>query len=174
MKLTVTAEGGSTKGQARLGTHEFPCALGGAGIVRHKREGDQGTPSGCFPFRFVLYRADRVSRPASALPATPIDAQDGWCDDPEHPAYNRKVRLPFPSSHEGLWCEDHLYDIILIIGHNDAPVVPGAGSAIFVHLAAQDFGPTLGCIAFREADLRTILTDISGTDQIEIALVCRF
>jgi L,D-peptidoglycan transpeptidase YkuD (ErfK/YbiS/YcfS/YnhG family) len=168
MNLIVTATQGSTRGNARLLERSFPCALGFAGIVSHKREGDKGTPDGCFPFRSVLYRADRVSCPTTALAAVSIDERDGWCDEPAHPAYNRKIRLPFAANHERLWREDHLYDIILIIGHNDAPVVPGAGSAVFVHLATPDFAPTLGCVAFREEDLRIILATACVADQIEI------
>ena len=67
-----------------------------------------------------------------------------------------------------MWLDSHLYDLVVIIGHNDAPVVLGAGSAVFLHLAREDWGPTEGCIAFRRPDLTAILGEVSQTDWIEI------
>ena len=49
--------------------------------------------------------------------------------------YNRLVKLPYAASHEELWRDDHLYDLVVVLGFNDDPVVPGKGSAIFLHLA---------------------------------------
>src|SRR3546814_19709072 len=59
--------------------------------------------------------------------------------DPLH--YNRLVRLPFAASHERMWRDDGLYDLVVEIGYNDMPPVPGLGSAIFLHLARPDWGP---------------------------------
>jgi len=122
-----------------------------------KREGDGATPIGVWQLRRVLYRADRVARPRTLLPVSVIDPHDGWCDDPRDRNYNCPVRLPYPASHEQLWREDHLYDLVIVLGYNDGPRIRGRGSAIFMHLAAPDFGPTAGCIALREADLRKLL-----------------
>ena len=83
---------------------------------------------------------------------------DGWCDDPTHADYNRPVKLPHPASCESLWRDDDLYDIVIVIGHNDDPVVPGEGSAIFVHVANENYLPTEGCVALRLEDLRAVLT----------------
>ena len=104
-----------------------------------KREGDMATPEGCFPLRRLLYRPDRESAPESGLPAAAIERDDGWCDDPADPFYNRPVTLPYPARAEALWRDDRLYDLLIVLGHNDDPVRPGAGSAIFLHLAAGDF-----------------------------------
>jgi L,D-peptidoglycan transpeptidase YkuD (ErfK/YbiS/YcfS/YnhG family) len=92
------------------------------------------------------------------LPTAPIAADDGWCDDPADPAYNRPVRLPYAGRHERLWRDDRLYDLVLVIGHNDDPVVAGAGSAVFVHVARPDWAPTAGCVALALPDLLTLLT----------------
>ena len=54
-----------------------------------------------------------------------------------------------------------LYDLVVVIGHNDDPVVPGAGSAVFLHVARDDWGPTAGCIAFKREDLLTILAQVT-------------
>jgi len=122
-----------------------------------KREGDGATPIGAWPLRAVMYRPDRTARPRCALRVSPIRPDDGWCDDPSDRNYNRPVRLPYPASHELLWREDHLYDLVVVLGYNDGPRIRGRGSAIFMHLAAPDFAPTAGCIALREPDLRKLL-----------------
>lgn len=155
-------------GQARLGERRFPCALGRAGVRRDKREGDNASPLGLFPFRRVLYRPDREAPPATRLETRALTPGDGWCDDVADRAYNRPVALPYPARHEKLWRDDGLYDLLAIIGHNDDPVVPGAGSAIFVHVARPDFSGTEGCVAFRVEDLRWILERLDAASAVRI------
>jgi L,D-peptidoglycan transpeptidase YkuD (ErfK/YbiS/YcfS/YnhG family) len=140
-------------GEARWGELRFRCALGKGGLSRDKREGDGATPVGAWPMRRLLYRADRISAPATRLPSAAIGREDGWCDDPADPAYNRPVRRPHAARHERLWREDALYDLLVVLGHNDDPVVAGAGSAIFLHVARPDYAPTEGCVALAHADL---------------------
>ncbi len=170
MDLIVQAKLGETRGTARFGERAFPCALGRSGLIADKHEGDGGTPIGRFPFRTLLYRADRVPHIETRLPALHIDPTDGWCDDPASPDYNRPVRLPHAARHERLWLESHLYDLVVIIGHNDDPIVKGAGSAVFVHVARENFAPTEGCIAFTCDDLLTILSRVGTSDAIEIRI----
>ena len=171
MDLIVTAKIGETRGLARLGERTFACTLGRGGLVADKREGDGGTPTGRFPFRRLLYRADRVPRIETRLPARHIARDDGWCDDPASPDYNKPVRLPHPAHHEEMWLESALYDLIVVIGHNDDPVVPGAGSAVFLHVARDDWRPTAGCIAFKREDLLTVLSHVTTTDRVDIRAV---
>ncbi|MFM2043824.1 MAG: hypothetical protein RLY86_2400, partial [Pseudomonadota bacterium] len=115
------------------GTH-LPCAIGRGGVRADKREGDGGTPVGAFPLRRVLYRPDRLAAPVTGLPVAPIAPDDGWCDDPAHPDYNRPVKRPFPASHEEMWRDDGVYDVVVVLGHNDDPPVAGMGSAVFLHV----------------------------------------
>lgn len=136
---------------------ELRCSLGPAGVTCFKREGDGATPAGDFPLRRVLFRKDRLAAPATRLPVAPIGRDDGWCDDPGDANYNRQVRLPYSASAERLWRADGVYDVLVVLGHNDDPVVPGAGSAIFLHVARPDFGPTEGCIAVALPDLLRLL-----------------
>jgi L,D-peptidoglycan transpeptidase YkuD (ErfK/YbiS/YcfS/YnhG family) len=89
----------------------------------------------------------------------PIGPQDGWCDEPAHADYNRPVTLPHPARHERLWREDPLYDLVGVLGWNDAPVVKHRGSAIFLHVARSDLAPTEGCIALPERELRQLLAE---------------
>ena len=133
------------------------AALGRGGVRAHKQEGDGATPAGLLPLRRALYRADRVARPRTVVPAMPLAPHDGWCDDPAHADYNRPVRLPHDGRHEALWRSDAVYDLIGVLGWNDAPVARGMGSAIFLHVARPDFAPTEGCIALAMLDLRHLL-----------------
>ncbi|WP_373318272.1 L,D-transpeptidase family protein [Ameyamaea chiangmaiensis] len=147
-------------GQAR------PAVIGASGIRPVKVEGDHGTPVGVLPLRQVFYRADRTARPITTLPLEPLSPTDGWCDDQSDANYNRFVALPYPAGHERLWRDDHVYDLVVVLGHNDAPPVPGRGSAIFLHLPPADGRPTEGCIAVPEAVLRDLLRD--GLTEIEV------
>jgi L,D-peptidoglycan transpeptidase YkuD (ErfK/YbiS/YcfS/YnhG family) len=175
MDITVTAQAitpqlGTLSWPSPSGLRTVKCALGYSGLSAEKREGDGATPVGRFPLRRVLYRADRLSLPALALPVAVIDPGDGWCDDPASPDYNRQVRLPISARHEHLWRMDALYDIVVVIGHNDDPPVPGAGSAIFLHVASADYRPTEGCVAVAREDLMALLADCAGGDRMAIGL----
>lgn len=147
-----------------------PCAVGRGGVVGapQKREGDGASPAGVWRMKRVFYRRDRIPHPETRLPVVPLAKHDGWCDAPEHPLYNRPVSLPFHASHEKLWREDHVYDILVELGHNDAPVVPGFGSAVFFHLAHQDYRPTEGCVAIARDHMLSALSQADGDTFMEI------
>jgi L,D-peptidoglycan transpeptidase YkuD (ErfK/YbiS/YcfS/YnhG family) len=151
---------------AAFSGHRYRCALGRSGARVDKREGDGATPVGCFVFRRVLYRADRLPAPRTHLPVAPIAPDDGWCDDPADPLYNKPVRLPYPASHERMWRDDGIYDLVVVIGHNDDPVRPGLGSAVFLHLARADYGPTEGCVALVLPDLLDVLRVVAPADRL--------
>lgn len=137
------------------GTAQAAC--GKAGIVADKREGDHASPAGRFPLLRAFYRADRLAPPQTRLPFAALKESDGWVDDPADSRYNTLVTLPYPASHEELWRADGLYDLIVVIGYNTAPIVPGKGSAIFLHCASPDFTPTEGCIAVARDVLAPLL-----------------
>jgi L,D-peptidoglycan transpeptidase YkuD (ErfK/YbiS/YcfS/YnhG family) len=126
---------------------EAPAACGRGGVRADKREGDGASPAGRFPLVRCYYRPDRLAPPASFLPVAALHPGDGWVDDPADPQYNRLVRLPYPAHHEEMWRADGLYDLLVVIGYNSDPPVPGRGSAIFLHVATPDLAPTAGCIA---------------------------
>lgn len=135
----------------------FRAAFGRGGIRADKQEGDGATPAGLLALRRVLYRADRVARVAAMVPLEPLAPGDGWCDDPADAAYNQPVRLPYAARHEALWRDDAVYDVIGVLGWNDAPVTPHRGSAIFLHVARPDYAPTEGCVALALPDLLAVL-----------------
>ena len=142
------------------------CAVGRSGIGEKLREGDGITPAGRWPLRRVLYRADRLAPPSTSLPLAKIAPDDAWCDVPADPNYNRPVKLPYASLDERLWRDDSLYDLIVVVGFNDAPVVPGKGSAIFLHLARADYGPTQGCVALSRENLIEAVAQLGPTDRL--------
>lgn len=157
LDLIVTRAGDGW--QASYGDRTWRAAGGRNGITRDKVEGDYASPAGRWPIRRVLYRADKLTAaPVSVFDTTVIDRDDGWCDAAEHPDYNRPVRLPFAASHEDMWREDELYDIVVVLGHNDDPIVPGGGSAVFLHVASADYDSTAGCAALSREDLLEFLS----------------
>jgi L,D-peptidoglycan transpeptidase YkuD (ErfK/YbiS/YcfS/YnhG family) len=132
----------------------FPCTVGRGGISDEKREGDGATPRGVHRLVGMLYRPDRMARPADwALPIRPGDL---WSDDPQDEDYNLMIRAPHAASHEALRRRDPLYDLILITDWNWPQAVPGRGSAIFIHRWRKPGHPTAGCVGLRPQDLRWI------------------
>lgn len=168
MDLVVTHE--NDHWTARWAGESHPCAVGRSGVIAgaQKREGDGASPAGAWTMRRLLYRADRLPQPETGLPLAAIAEDDGWCDDPQDSAYNQAVRLPHAASHERLWRDDEIYDLIVVLGHNDAPVRPGLGSAIFLHCARPDFTPTEGCVALQQQTLLRLLADAKPGDRVII------
>jgi L,D-peptidoglycan transpeptidase YkuD (ErfK/YbiS/YcfS/YnhG family) len=155
-----------------VGDKAYPCAVGRAGVAPRgeKREGDGRTPSGAFAMRGLYYRPDKVQKALLPEAWKPLALQpdDGWCDDPQDPRYNRPVKLPFAPSHEDLWREDDVYDLLVPLGYNDDPVVPGSGSAIFFHVARPGYEPTAGCVAVTRAHFLEILARTRPGDRMRI------
>jgi L,D-peptidoglycan transpeptidase YkuD (ErfK/YbiS/YcfS/YnhG family) len=154
------APGNPREGRLVLAHGVRRVALGRGGVAALKREGDGATPLGRFPIRQALYRADRMARPRTAFPLRAIRAGDGWCEDPSDRNYNKLVQLLPNSGADRLTRDDHLYDLILVLGHNDRPRIKGRGSAIFVHLARPGYAPTAGCIALSRHDLLMLLAQV--------------
>jgi L,D-peptidoglycan transpeptidase YkuD (ErfK/YbiS/YcfS/YnhG family) len=163
MDLVVRPDGTAVWGGRRL-----RAALGKAGISAAKREGDGATPAGKFLLREVLYRADRIAVPRTKLPLRPLARDDGWCDDPADPRYNRPVRLPYKARAENLWREDALYDLIVPLGYNDDPPAAGRGSAIFLHVARAGYAPTEGCVALALEDLLQVVAEADAQSRVAI------
>jgi L,D-peptidoglycan transpeptidase YkuD (ErfK/YbiS/YcfS/YnhG family) len=160
------APGKRSEGRIALAHGVRRVALGRSGIRALKREGDGATPLGRFPIRLVLYRADRAARPRGPFPVHAISAADGWCEDPADRNYNRLVKLSPVSAADCLKRDDHLYDLVLVLGHNDKPRVKGKGSAIFVHLTREGLAPTAGCIAMSRRDLHALLAELRRDSEI--------
>ncbi|MBW8309821.1 MAG: L,D-transpeptidase family protein [Candidatus Paracaedibacteraceae bacterium] len=151
-----------------FGTKEYRCATGQGGIKEAKVEGDKATPVGIFGLRYIFYRPDKIATaPSNRLSCRQLTKNDGWCDAPKDPRYNNHVRLPYSASHEKLWREeDDMYDVIVVTTHNSMPVIPNNGSAIFLHIARENYTPTEGCIALSKPDLLEILKEVVPSTQL--------
>ena len=160
-------------GSFRLDGRITRCALGKGGVIAaaDKREGDGKSPLGTWGIRRVLFRPDKGGPPQTRLPTKALERDDGWCDAPGDPAYNRAVKLPHPASAEQMWREDDVYDLVCILAHNDDPPVPGLGSAIFLHLARPGYAPTEGCVALSREDMLELLSLAKLGDAVAIEQV---
>lgn len=132
-----------------------------------KREGDGATPQGVHRIVGMLYRPDRMARPADwALPIRPGDL---WSDDVTDPDYNMMVRVPHGYSHEDLRRADPMYDLVILTDWNWPYAVKGRGSAIFIHQWRRPGAPTAGCVALRRDHLRWIAARIAHNTRLVIA-----
>lgn len=162
--------------EASLNGKSYRCAVGKNGLIsqENKVEGDGCTPIGTFPLRRLFYRPD-IYEPhqiKTELHTFPIKNYHGWCDDPTHPSYNTLVdirELGLCVNHERLW-RDFAYDLVIEVGYNDDPIIPGKGSAIFIHLARENYTGTEGCIAFSENDLRRVISHMSLSSTMTICV----
>lgn len=136
----------------------YPCTIGRGGLAMDKREGDGATPRGAHRIVGMLYRPDRMARPADwALPIRPGDL---WSDDPGDEDYNLMVRAPYGHSHEALRRGDPLYDLVIVTDWNWPRAERGRGSCIFIHRWRRPGYPTAGCIGLRPDHLRLIAAAI--------------
>jgi L,D-peptidoglycan transpeptidase YkuD (ErfK/YbiS/YcfS/YnhG family) len=157
--IVQTKSFSATTGVLFAGAKRFDCTLGRGGVTLDKKEGDGATPIGTFPLRQLIFRADRHPLPETGLLVEKLTPTTGWCEDPSHPDYNTKVVLPHAATCDHMTREDHLYDMTVVIGYNDDPVVPAKGSAIFMHLARPEWTPTAGCVGLKLEDLLSVLKD---------------
>ena len=147
---------------------KFKCALGKAGIGKKKREGDNVTPTGTFKIVKIYYRSDRVKKISSKLRLIEITKNMGWCDDPNSENYNKLINLPSKYSHEKLFKKNNIYNVIVVLNYNMKPIIKNKGSAIFIHVAKNNYQPTQGCIALKKIDLLKLLSKISKNIKIKI------
>lgn len=134
-----------------------PCKVGRNGFSINKKEGDGCTPIGTWKFLNVYYRPDKMTKPNTVLSVIEITPDMGWSDDPKDVAYNTCIKRPYAFSHEKLWRDDDLYDLLITIDHNTAPTIAGNGSAIFIHKQAPDCTPTEGCLALGLVHLKYLV-----------------
>jgi len=162
------AAGDSRRGWLTAGGCTIPVALGRGGIKANKREGDGGTPKGTFRPLRLWWRADRHPRPPTFLPVRVIRPEDAWCEDPASRHYNQPVRLPQDRGGDRLTRGDRLYDFIVEINHNSAPRIASRGSAVFLHLARDNFGPTAGCVSMTKSAMLHLLARLGPQTRIMI------
>jgi L,D-peptidoglycan transpeptidase YkuD (ErfK/YbiS/YcfS/YnhG family) len=182
--VTVVAPSSrSTHGSLRLWRRAGGCwvaaapawgaRLGRKGVSAHRREGDGTTPAGTFGFGPVMYGV--APDPGVRYRYHRLVCGDWWDEDAASPTYNtfRHVacgaRPPFGGGSEALWRITGAYRHFALIRYNTAPVVPGRGSAIFLHV---DTGAaTNGCVSLPLGRLVTVLRWLDPAKRPLIAIV---
>ena len=149
-------------------SQKYKCSIGFNGLSENKSEGDGCTPVGTFRINKILYRPDKINDFNFLLDTEVIGKLDGWCDDVNSKFYNQKILFPFESSAEHLYREDDLYDIVCVIDYNLNPIIKGKGSAIFLHVATDDYSPTEGCVAIKKEELLHIALSLDKETKITI------
>ena len=147
---------------------KFKCSIGYNGLSSNKHEGDGCTPIGHFKIIKILYRPDKINDCEFLLDSEVINKLDGWCDDINSNLYNQKIKFPFELSAEHLYRNDDLYDVVCIIDYNLNPIIQGKGSAIFLHVASNDYSPTQGCVAIKKNELLQIAMKLDKGSTITI------
>jgi L,D-peptidoglycan transpeptidase YkuD (ErfK/YbiS/YcfS/YnhG family) len=138
-----------------LGPVEATVGKSGIAPPGEKREGDGRTPAGVYHLGTAFGYESSLITGLSYRQAT---ENDFWVDDQESPQYNRWVTgTPQAKSFERMKRDDHLYKYGVVIDYNTNPIVPGKGSAIFMHLWRAPGEATSGCVALAEKDLMTLL-----------------
>ena len=150
----------------------WPAHVGRAGISAHKREGDGATPAGVYRLGATVYGLD--ANPGLHLRYVRLRCGDWWDEDPGSPTYNRFRRLPcgaappFGGASEALWRVTVAYRELAVVRYNAGPVVPGRGSAIFVH---DDLGhATSGCVSLPRPRLLRLLRWLRAARHPRIAV----
>jgi L,D-peptidoglycan transpeptidase YkuD (ErfK/YbiS/YcfS/YnhG family) len=163
-----SAAGDLRQGWLTAGGQTVAVVLGRGGIKANKREGDGGTPKGIYRPRQLWWRADRHPRPRTFLPVRAIGPEDAWCEDPNSRHYNQPIRLGRDWDGDRLKRDDHLYDFIVEIDHNSSPRIKGRGSAVFLHLARENFSPTAGCVSMTKSAMLRLLRRLGPRTKIVI------
>ena len=146
----------------------FDCSIGKNGTTKNKIEGDKKTPLGTFEIGNLYYRRDRHNKPITKLKCIPITKKMGWCNDPnDKKNYNRLIKIKKNIKHEKLFRKDKKYDFLIPISYNTKKIVPGKGSAIFIHLT-NNYKSTLGCIALKKNDFLILIKLINKKTKLKI------
>ena len=147
---------------------KFRCALGKGGVKKKIIEGDNITPKGIFKIIKIYYRPDKIRKIKTLIKKIKIKKNMGWCDDPNSDFYNKQIKLPTKLSHEKLYRNDNLYDLIAVLNYNTNPITKNKGSAIFMHIGKDSYKKTKGCIALKREHLIMIISKIKKNTKIKI------
>ena len=146
----------------------FKCCVGKNGIKKKRKEGDKITPKGIYSLGKLYYRSDRVKKPLTKLSTKKITKDMGWCDDPDNILYNKEIKINNKVKCEKLFRKDNSYDYLIVINYNKKNILPGKGSAIFIHLT-KNYKHTAGCIALKKKDFLILSQIININSKIKIS-----
>ncbi|HEY5437491.1 MAG TPA: L,D-transpeptidase family protein [Acidimicrobiales bacterium] len=137
----------------------YRAFVGFNGLTANKREGDLATPMGLFAIQSTMYGVD--PNPGVHFSYHHLICGDWWDEDSRSALYNHFVHVAcgvsphFSGDSEALWETVPQYDYLAVISYNRSPVVPGRGSAIFLHVSRGH--PTTGCVSIPKVDLLHVL-----------------
>jgi L,D-peptidoglycan transpeptidase YkuD (ErfK/YbiS/YcfS/YnhG family) len=143
----------------RLADGPYPTLLGRNGLSTHHLEGDNTTPIGLFGIQSTMYGV--LPNPGVAYPYHQLVCGDWWDEQSSSALYNHFVHVAcgatpnFGGGSEALWRTVPSYDYLAVIAYNRHPIIPGRGSAIFLHVS--DGQPTAGCVSIPASDLLRVL-----------------
>jgi L,D-peptidoglycan transpeptidase YkuD (ErfK/YbiS/YcfS/YnhG family) len=143
----------------RLADGPYSADVGLNGLSAHHHEGDDTTPLGLFGFQSTMYGV--LPNPGVAYSYHRLVCGDWWDEQSSSALYNHFVHVtcgtkpPFGGGSEALWETVPSYDYFAVIAYNRHPIVPGKGSAIFLHVSTGQ--PTAGCVSLPVGDLLRVL-----------------
>ena len=139
------------------------------GVGPEKCEGDGRAPAGIFRITALFGDGSADSRLARAakLPYLCATSDLKCVDDPTSVHYNRIVDQSRVggidwNSGEDMLRGDDRYALGAVVGCNCDPVLPAAGSCIFLHVWQAPGVPTAGCTALALADMKKIAGWLDG------------
>jgi L,D-peptidoglycan transpeptidase YkuD (ErfK/YbiS/YcfS/YnhG family) len=141
----------------------FTASIGRNGFAATgaKVEGDGKTPTGIFSLGQLFSYEPTIDTKLSFIQS---NTEDKWVDDSTSADYNRYIRGNTDAkSFEHLLLSSIYYRYCMVIEYNTHPVVKGKGSAIFFHLSDENYTPTAGCVAIKEAEMQNILQWLNPT-----------
>ena len=152
-----------------IDNYKVKCAIGKRGINIKKKEGDLITPKGTFKIKKLLYRRDKIGAINTNLKKAVIKKNMGWCNDIKSKDYNKLISFPFKFTAEKLYRKDNIYDLILVLNYNMNPIRKGKGSAIFIHIAKNNYRATEGCVALKKNILKKIINKLNKNIKVIIS-----
>ncbi len=151
----------------------FAARVGVSGISQHKVEGDGTTPAGIFGVGPVMY--GNAANPGVHYPYHRLVCGDWWDEVPSSRWYNSFRHVACGSrpswtygDSEALWTETTAYGSFAWIEYNTDPVVPGRGSAIFLHDGFTH--ATAGCVSLHPGELDTVLDWLRADDDPRVII----
>lgn len=128
--------------------------VGTQGVSSKASEYAQYTPSGLFALSTAFGIRDN---PGTKMDYFNVTSNSYWVDDPNSAYYNQHVEGTKNAdwkSAEHLIESSPAYNYAVFIEYNTNPIVPGKGSAFFVHVGYE---PTAGCVSMPEDSMISLL-----------------
>jgi L,D-peptidoglycan transpeptidase YkuD (ErfK/YbiS/YcfS/YnhG family) len=140
----------------------------GIGLASERRS---RTPRGVFALTEAFGLA---ADPGTVLPYTRVTPSHWWVSDVRSAHYNQ-MRVCRPGASCGFrqakseqLGEVQAYTYAVVIDYNREPVIPGRGSAFFIHVSEGK--PTQGCISMRQSELKWLMRWLDPADDPIISI----